>query len=350
MRDSGLDEGFGIRMIGLHRFAVFVAACTVVLIAAGGMVTSTDSGLAVPDWPNTYGHFMFSFPYEKWVGGILYEHGHRLIASTVGFLTIVLAVWTWKVEPRRWVRRLAFAALGAVILQGLLGGLTVIFLLPAPISIGHAALAQLFFCSTVSLALFTSRGWRQAGPAVDDAPLRRLTLLTTALVSVQILLGATMRHTEAGMAIPDFPLAFGQLVPPVWSAGIAIHYAHRLGALIVVTAIYVTAIRVWRHHVTRMELVVPSLLLVLLVGSQATLGAYVVLSGLHPIINTAHVVNGALVLAASLVLTLRTHRAAFGAAGSEDAALRRRQEPSAGAVRRAASLDPAETARTGVRL
>ena len=104
---------------------------TVLLIAAGGMVTSTGSGLSVPDWPNTYGWFMFSFPHEKWVGGIFYEHGHRLIASTVGFLTIILAVWTWRVEPRRWVRWLAFGALGAVILQGLLGGLTVLFLLPA---------------------------------------------------------------------------------------------------------------------------------------------------------------------------------------------------------------------------
>src|ERR671910_199622 len=138
-------------MIWLNRFIKLVAASTVLLIAAGGMVTSTDSGLAVPDWPNTYGEFMFSYPYEKWVGGIFYEHGHRLIASTVGFLTIVLAIWTWKVEPRRWIRRLAFAALAIVILQGLLGGLTVLLLLPAPVSIGHAGLAQLFFCATVGL-------------------------------------------------------------------------------------------------------------------------------------------------------------------------------------------------------
>lgn len=295
-------------MTWLHRFAVFVAACTVLLIAAGGMVTSTDSGLAVPDWPNTYGEFMFSFPYDKWVGGIFYEHGHRLIASTVGFLTIILAVWTWKVEARRWVRRLGFIALAAVILQGLLGGLTVLLLLPAAVSIGHAGLAQLFFCTTVALALFTSRGWRAAQPPADDPSLRRLALTTTAVVYLQILAGATMRHTEAGLAIPDFPLAFGGIVPPEWNAGIAIHFAHRVGALIVLGAVYAAAIRVWRHHPGRMELVWPALLLVLLVGSQATLGAYVVLSGLHPIINTAHVVNGALVLATSLVLTLQSFR------------------------------------------
>ena len=112
-------------MIWLHRYAKLVAASTALLIAAGGMVTSTGSGLSVPDWPNTYGWFMFSFPMSKWVGGIRYEHTHRLIASTVGFLTVILAIWTWRVEPRAWVRRLGFAALGAVILQGLLGGLTV---------------------------------------------------------------------------------------------------------------------------------------------------------------------------------------------------------------------------------
>src|ERR1700736_5158920 len=111
----------------LHRFATLVAACTALLVLAGSLVTSTGSGLAVPDWPTSYGWNMFTFPPSKWVGGILYEHGHRLIASTVGFFTIVLAIWLWRAEPRRWMRRLGLAALGAVILQGLLGGLTVLF-------------------------------------------------------------------------------------------------------------------------------------------------------------------------------------------------------------------------------
>ena len=141
----------------LHRYTKLVVAATVLLIAAGGMVTSTGSGLSVPDWPTTYGWSMFSFPFNKWVGGIFYEHGHRLIASTVGFLTVILAIWTWRVDPRAWVRRLGFSALGAVILQGLLGGITVLLFLPPAVSIGHAALAQLFFCITLSLALFTSR-------------------------------------------------------------------------------------------------------------------------------------------------------------------------------------------------
>ena len=294
----------------LHRYAALVAASTVLLIAAGGMVTSTDSGLAVPDWPNTYGEFMFTFPMDKWVGGIFYEHGHRLIASTVGFLTIILAAWTWWVEPRRWVRRLAFIALGAVILQGLLGGLTVIYLLPAPISIGHAGLAQVFFGLTLSIALFTSRGWRTtvAGAAADDAVLRRVAVTTTVMVYVQIILGATMRHTEAGLAIPDFPLAFGRLIPHVWNAGVGIHFAHRVGAVLVLAAILATAGHVWYHHRRRRELVRPALLLVMLVLVQGTLGAYVVWTGLQPIVNTLHVVNGAFVFGTALVLTLRTYR------------------------------------------
>ena len=125
----------------LHRYALLVVCATVLLIAAGGMVTSTGSGLAVPDWPNTYGSFMFSFPLEKMVGGIFYEHGHRLIATTVGLLTIGVVIWLWRVEPRRWVRRLGFVALAAVVLQGVLGGITVMYLLPdAAVSYTHLTL------------------------------------------------------------------------------------------------------------------------------------------------------------------------------------------------------------------
>src|SRR6478672_12669188 len=169
-------------MLWHHRYAKLVAFCTLLLITAGGMVTSTGSGLSVPDWPTTYGWNMFTFPMSKWVGGIRYEHSHRLIASTVGFLTIVLAVWTWRVEPRAWVRKLGFAALGAVILQGVLGGLTVLYFLPPAISISHAGLAQLFFCLTVSIALFTSPGWRvPPRPLLDDRGLRRRLVILTAV-------------------------------------------------------------------------------------------------------------------------------------------------------------------------
>lgn len=294
-----------------HRYAQCVMLCTVLLIAAGGMVTSTGSGLSVPDWPTSYGWNMFTFPMSKWVGGVRYEHSHRLIASTVGFLTIILAIWTWRVEPRRWVRRLGFSALGAVILQGLLGGITVLFFLPPAISIGHAGLAQLFFCLTVTMAVVTSPRWLHTVDPVDDAMLRRVAATTTALIYVQILVGATMRHNDAGMAIPDFPWSFGHLVPPVWTAKVAIHFAHRVGALLVACAIVATASHVVFHHPRRQELLRPAAALVLLLLAQVTLGAYVIWSGKNPMINTAHVVNGALVLGTSLTLTLRTFRVGF---------------------------------------
>jgi heme a synthase len=296
----------------LHRYATLVAASTAILIFAGGMVTSTGSGLAVPDWPNTYGWFMFSFPVEHWVGGIFYEHTHRLIASTVGFLVMVLAFWLWRVEPRRPVRLLGFIALAAVITQGLLGGLTVLFFLPDPISIAHAGMAQAVFCLTIAIALVTSPGWHRSGApgarAADDATLRHIAIATTALIYLQILVGATMRHTDAGLAIPDFPWAFGQLVPPRWDNGIAIHYAHRVGAVIVSVFILATSGHVLYHHRRQRSLVRAAVLLIVLLTAQITLGALTVLSGKHHIINSLHVVTGASVLATSLVLALRASR------------------------------------------
>src|SRR5689334_23713634 len=187
----------------LHRFAKLVVACTVVLILAGSLVTSHDAGLSVPDWPTSYGWNMFTFPPSMWVANILYEHGHRLIASTVGFLTIVLVVWTWVAEPRRWVRWLAVTALLAVVAQGVLGGLTVLFFLPPAISTAHAGLAEIYFCLVVSFALFTSPGWTYGLPVRDDPTLRRMATLTTVAIYAQVLIGATMRHTGAGLAIPD---------------------------------------------------------------------------------------------------------------------------------------------------
>ena len=303
-------------MIWLHRYACVLVAATLLLLAAGGMVTSTNSGLSVPDWPTTYGHQMFSFPYSQMVGGIFYEHGHRLIASMVGLMTIALVLWQWRVEPRAWVRRLGWIALAAVVAQGVLGGVTVLYLLPDAVSISHAGLAQIFFCLTVSLALFTSPGWRRPPAApVDDSGLRRLAVTTSVLVYGQILLGATMRHTGGGLAIPDFPLAFGRLVPPFWNTGIALHFAHRAGALTV--TVLVAGIVTWivRRHGRRPELTRPAWLLALAVASQVTLGAFVVLTGKQPIVNTLHVATGALVLAAALLLTLRVFRVQFDRRG-----------------------------------
>lgn len=299
-------------MLWLHRYAKVLACATLLLVAAGGMVTSTSAGLSVPDWPTTYGYPMFSFPLQQMVGGIFYEHGHRLIASTVGFLTIGLVVFLWMAEPRRWVRWLGVLALAAVIVQGVLGGLTVLFFLPPAISIAHAGLAQLFFGLTVTMALVTSPGWRHpALSSVDDGRLRRALVILASLVYVQILIGATMRHLGAGLAIPDFPLAFGHLVPPIWTAPIAIHFAHRTMALVVTIAVLLLAARIRRSYRDHPELARIAWLLLFALFMQVTLGALVVLSGKQPIVNTLHVATGAVVFATTIVLTLRAHRVHF---------------------------------------
>jgi heme a synthase len=301
-------------------FAALVAASTALLIFAGGLVTSTASGLSVPDWPNTYGWFMWAFPISKMVGGIFYEHLHRLIASTVGFLIVVLAIWLWKAEPRGWVRKLGYVALAAVVTQGVLGGITVLWYLPDAISIAHASLAQIVFCLTTTIALVTSRGWQQSyvvsrislPESRRDITLERIAVVTTAVIYLQIVIGATMRHTGAGLAIPDFPLAFGHLIPTHWDAKIAIHFSHRAGAAVVTLLIAATSGHVLYHHRRSRELARPAILLLMLVALQVTLGALTVLSQKQFIINSLHVVNGALVLVTSLVLTLRAHRARFG--------------------------------------
>jgi len=309
----------------LPLFAALVAASTAALIFAGGLVTSTASGLAVPDWPNTYGWFMWTFPLSKMVGGIFYEHLHRLVASTVGFLIVVLAIWLYRAEPRPWVRRLGYVALAAVITQGILGGITVLWYLPDAISIAHASLAQIVFCLTTTIALVTSRGWQHgyqpptANHQPADITLERIALVTTITIYIQIVIGATMRHTGAGLAIPDFPLAFGHIIPTHWDAKIVIHFAHRAGAAVVTLLIAATSGHVLYHHRRRGELVRPAILLLMLVAFQITLGALTVLSQKQFIINSLHVVNGALVLVASLVLTLRAHYSRFAGSASPGA-------------------------------
>jgi cytochrome c oxidase assembly protein subunit 15 len=250
------------------------------------------------------------------VGGIFYEHGHRLIASLVGLLTIGLVLFQWRVEPRRWVRRLGVVALVAVITQGLLGGVTVLFFLPDAISISHAALAQAFFCLVVSIAVFTSEGWRDpSGQPVDDRTLSRNMATLAAFVYAQILVGATMRHTGAGLAIPDFPLSYGHLIPPFWTGAIALHFAHRVGAVLIALFVAVIAARFLSRYRRRPEIARPILALTLLVAVQITLGAFVILTGKQPLINTLHVATGALVLATSVVVTLRTFRVRFDRQG-----------------------------------
>jgi cytochrome c oxidase assembly protein subunit 15 len=299
--------------VALHRFATFLACLVVLLITAGALVTSKQAGLSVPDWPLSYGGLN---PPRWWqIENVRAEHGHRLIAGTVAMLTVLLAVWMYRREPRRWVRRLSLIAVVAVLSQALLGGLTVLFFLPTPISVSHAGLAQIFLCLVVTMAVVTSSNWpRQPGWRNGHAV--ELARWATGGIYLQILLGAVMRHTDSGLAIPDFPLAFGRLIPPHWSFGIGIHFAHRLGAVIVLSLIIATFVRArktaWRHRSIR----IPAMALLVLVAIQVTLGALVVLTGKAVLPNTVHVGVGATLLATSLVLSLNSWRhGAEGAAG-----------------------------------
>ena len=295
--------------LGLHRFALFTACSTAFLIFVGGLVTSNQAGLSVPDWPTSYGWNMFTFPYSRWVGGIFYEHGHRLVASFVGFLTVILASWTWLKEKRRWIRNLSLIALISVITQGILGGLTVKYLLPTSISMTHACLAQTFFCLTIALAFFTSPSWKQGLPHIQDTdsglPLSLLCGLTTGAVYVQLLLGAWMRHTQSGLAIPDFPLAFGKVIPEFRDYHVAIHFAHRVGAILVTAMILWTVSRLWRSHREDRLLLLPAAVMLGLLCVQLTLGAFTIWTEKSPIIASAHVATGALILGTSFLLTLR---------------------------------------------
>lgn len=292
--------------MGIHQWAILTAAATFGLIFVGGLVTSTGSGLAVPDWPLSFGQV---FP--PLVGGVLYEHGHRMVAASVGLLMMVLAIWIWFKEPRAWVRRLGVAALLTILLQGLLGGITVLYHLPTPVSVAHALLAQAFFCLTVALAVVTSPRWEAlAGRSVRKGRLSLLggCVITTAVVYGQILLGAVMRHTGAGLAIPDFPLAFGRLLPPIPTQAVLIHFLHRVGALVVTVCVVGTVALVIGRYRGESWLLHPALAMLILLIVQIALGAFTIWTGMAVLPTTAHVAGGAALLATSLILTLRSYR------------------------------------------
>ena len=288
-----------------HRFAVLTATATLALIFVGGLVTSTGSGLSVPDWPLSFGTLM---PAMR--GGVFYEHGHRMVATSVGLLTVGLAVWLRLREPRAWVRRMGYAAVALVVLQGVLGGLTVLLQLPVGVSVAHAGTAELFLALTTAIAVVTSRTWLLAGPPAAERglPTSTLALATLVLVYAQVLLGALVRHSGAGLAIPDFPTAYGGLIPPLGSPLIAYHFAHRVGALVAAACIVATATTVLRRHGDSEALRRPALVVLALLAAQIFLGALTIWSRRAVGPTTLHVVTGAGILATMVVLTLRAQR------------------------------------------
>lgn len=289
------------------------------LICSGGMVTSKNVGLAVPDWPTTFGYNMFLFPVSKWVGGILFEHTHRLIASAVGFLTIILSIWLWRSQSRSWVRNLGLIALAGVILQGILGGLRVT-MLKDEIGIFHACVAQAFLALLVVIALVTTTFWR----SLDEidispkkfAPIRSLAIATTLAIYVQLALGATMRHQHRDLSILDFPTANGVWIPDTSANALAkinawrdarglsdadafqiwLQMTHRLVAILIVIGVIAFSSRVWRDARRVPALKKLSIWWIAFLLVQLTLGAWTIWSNKAADIATAHVAVGAIML------------------------------------------------------
>ena len=280
-----------------HIFAIFVAGATLVLIVAGALVTSNDAGLSVPDWPTSFGS-LYKIPHM--VGGVRFEHTHRMIAEFIGLLTIVIAVWTWRADRRRWMKRLAWAALATVIAQGVLGGITVLFYLPPAISTAHATLAQTFFCIAVCIALFTGPGWIEEVPRIEfdssKPSLQTLTLLSIFILYVQLILGAMFRHH--GLS---------------W-------WPHVLNAAVVAFVLAWTAIRALSQYSKIDAVRRPAILMLSLLIAQLCLGFLAFLTRvawgkdavqpeLPMVVSTvAHVAVGALLLATAVVLAIQVWR------------------------------------------
>ena len=288
------------------------------------MVTSKGVGLAVPDWPTTFGYNMFLFPVSKWIGGVLFEHTHRLIASTVGFLTIILAIWLWRTEDRPAVKTLGLIAVAGVILQGILGGLRVT-MLKDQIGIFHACLAQAFLGLIVLIAITTTNFWRSLGVNLTgltgqvSQPLLRIKMMaiaTTIAIYGQLALGATMRHQHKDLAILDFPTANGAWIPDTSATALAkinawrdaralsdvdafqiwLQMAHRFLAALIGIAVIAFCVRVWKdaHAIAALRRL--SILWVLLFLLQFTLGAWTIWSDKAADVATSHVAVGAIML------------------------------------------------------
>jgi cytochrome c oxidase assembly protein subunit 15 len=348
----------------LHRFAMFTALATLVLIGIGGLVTSKGVGMAVPDWPTTYGYNMFLVPFDQWLGkfGVFEEHFHRLMASFVGFLTIGLAIWLWVKEARKWVRLLGTGAFVLVVMQGLLGGLRVTEI-NQNLGLVHGAVAQLFLILVCAIALVTSAWWQRVN--VSDragfVPLKGILVAVICLVFVQLLLGATMRHQHAGLAIWDFPLAHGQVWPATDEASVAtynenryelqksLHAAnqlldaqgnpktflasgheilswhvwlqmlHRLGAVATLALVVAFAVKARRRLGHAHAFTKAGYVLLAMVVAQAGMGIWTILSNKAADVATGHVVLGAACLALSSLLLLAAKRCVFVGDGVEAA-------------------------------
>ena len=309
----------------LRTFSKLTVLSTLFLIFVGALVKSHEVGLSVPDWPTTYGKQMFAFPLSDMVGGIFYEHGHRIVATIVGFFTMIQAIWLgFSYEPK-WLKKLGYFVLATVILQGLFGGITVLFFLPPPVSILHGILAQTFFIMTIVLAYGLSIERTKRVEKKWPKGLQKGAIIIGGSIYIQLILGALMRHTGSGMAIPDFPTMGGVWIPTfsdnminninailfdlnldmVSRNQVMIHFIHRFGAVLVTGAI---GYYVFRYHSFLKRHQLPNMtlwLMVIIVIIQITLGVATVLSERSPYIASFHVVTGAVLLGLCTLFILR---------------------------------------------
>lgn len=303
----------------LRWFAALTAIATFLLLGAGGLVTSHEAGMSVPDWPNSYGYNMFLFPPSKWIGGIFYEHTHRLWASVVGFMTTILAVWLWLKDSRKWMKWLGVAAFLLVVAQGVLGGLRVVLNMDNLGAI-HGVVGQSFFVLVCAIALFTSEFWRKM--VADNklnvpASLRALVLTATILIFCQLILGATMRAQHAGLSINTFPSAYGKLWPdtnpdaiaqynahrieindvnPITAFQVILQMVHRLAALAIFVFVLLCAVQAWRKLGRSDALTKFALFWLGLIVVQIGLGAATILTNKAADVATVHLLGGALSL------------------------------------------------------
>ena len=321
----------------VHRIALIGSVATFFLIVVGGLVTSKGAGMSVPDWPTTYGYNMFLFPYSKWVGGIFWEHSHRLLASGIGLITLVLAAVTFWKERRGWVKGLALLAVLAVTSQGVLGGLRVT-LYKDQIGIFHAALAQSFFGLLLVITAVTGKGFLSGSWFGDRAAasLRWIVVTGMLLTYFQLGVAATIRHQHAPLAIRDFPTAYGTLLPdtsgsalarinedrahdliaPVSSLQIYLQLAHRAGAVLLLLVVIITAVRAVSITPLGHWMRSWSLLWVGAILLQILLGGITIWTNKAADVATSHMALGALLTSFSILFTFRVFCAAKPTANS----------------------------------
>jgi len=304
---------------GLAWFAALSAAWVFGVVTLGAFTTSIHAGMAFPDWPLSNG----SINPDGWLTEIdkFAEHSHRLFGMVMGFLAIGTVVWLQLREDRRWLRTLGWTALAIVIVQGLLGGKRVLldsFAVPGfEMSLGemlripHGILAHLYACVLFAIAAGLSRPWIEAPLSGSDVciKIRRLAIVSTLLVVAQLVIAAVMRHNNAGLAIPTFPLTpEGGLVPSAWDFRVAIHFAHRAMAVVLTVALVWLAVALWRSPAAGSGVKRAATLILGLLAVQVLLGAISVWSHRGPYYTTAHVIGGALILATVFTVTWWLHR------------------------------------------